>query len=54
MNFRSPSITVGLSPIVRRDLRHAVQANRTLARMIPHSTHAKWFLMPGLLEQLRP
>jgi hypothetical protein len=31
MNFRSPSITVGLSPIVRRDSRHAVQANRTFA-----------------------
>jgi len=29
MNFRSPSITVGLSPIIRRDLRHAVQANRS-------------------------
>jgi len=46
MNFRSPSITVGLSPIIRRDLRHAVQVNRTLAlhdsafdscRMVPHA-----------------
>src|SRR5205823_12636590 len=54
MSFRSPSITVGLSPIVRRDLLHAVQVNRAFACMIPHSTHAKWFLMLGLLEQLRP
>jgi hypothetical protein len=46
MNFRSPNITVGLSPIIRRDLRHAVQVNRTLAlhvsapdsrRMVPHA-----------------
>jgi hypothetical protein len=46
MNFRSPSITVGLSPIIRRDSRHAVQVNRTLAlhvsapdsrRMVPHA-----------------
>jgi len=33
MNFRSPHIAVGLLPIARRDLRHAVQANRTSARM---------------------
>jgi hypothetical protein len=25
MSLRAPSITAGLSPIVRRDLRHAVQ-----------------------------
>jgi hypothetical protein len=31
MSFRSPSITVGLSPIVRRDLRHAVKVNRAFA-----------------------
>ncbi|PYY13567.1 MAG: hypothetical protein DMG61_12935, partial [Acidobacteria bacterium] len=46
MSFRSPNITVGLSPIVRRDLRHAVQVNRTLAlhdsaldsrQMVPHA-----------------
>jgi len=30
-NSRSSSITVGLSPIVRRDLRHAFQVNRTSA-----------------------
>jgi len=46
MSFRSPNITVGLSPIVRRDLRHAVQVNRTLAlhdsaldsrQVVPHA-----------------
>jgi hypothetical protein len=46
MNFRSTSITVGLPPIIRRDSRHAVQANRTLAlhdsaldsrQMVPHT-----------------
>src|SRR5262249_17969495 len=46
MNFRSPSITVGLSPIIRRDLRHAVQVNRAFAlhdsafdsrQMVPHA-----------------
>jgi hypothetical protein len=34
MNLRPPSITVGLPPIVRRDLRHAVQVNRTSACLI--------------------
>lgn len=31
MNFRSPNITVGLLPIVRHDLRHAVQDNWSFA-----------------------
>jgi len=34
MNLRPPSIAVGLSPIIRRDLRHAVQVNRTSACLI--------------------
>jgi len=34
VSLRSPHIAVGLSPIVRRDLRHAVQANWTSASMI--------------------
>jgi hypothetical protein len=34
MNLRPPSIAVGLPPIVRRDLRHAVQVNRTSACLI--------------------
>ena len=54
MNLRSPHITVGLLPVLRRDLRHAVQVNWTFACTISASDSRRMVRRSGLLDSSVP
>jgi hypothetical protein len=54
MNLRPPSIAVGLPPIVRHDLRHAVKVNRTSACLISAPDSRRMVLSARTFQQLCP
>jgi hypothetical protein len=54
VNFRPPSISVGLLPIVRRDLRHACQVNRVFAWTISALDYRRMVRLPGLADDFVP
>jgi hypothetical protein len=54
VNFRSQSISVGLLPIVRRDLRHACQVNRVFAWTISAPDYRRMVRLPGLADDFVP
>jgi len=54
VSFRSQSISVGLLPTVRRDLRHACQGNRISAWTISALDYRRMVRLPGLADDFVP